>query len=95
MTRVLLSIALAALLAACATPSKGPDTGQVTKSLIPVPVACSADPGKKPDMVDTQGNITAAKNIVERSKLYAAGRQQHLDWEARLEAANGCKAGVK
>ncbi|MDR3512607.1 MAG: hypothetical protein P4L73_13310 [Caulobacteraceae bacterium] len=92
MTRAIIAAALCALLAACGTAS-GPDRVTIQQQLVPVAVACDADPGLRPAFADAPAAIAAAPNIFERAKLYAAGRQQHLDWEARLEASRtGCAA---
>lgn len=79
--------------AACANTGPRADRAVVQTSLVPVAVPCSADVGPTPDFVDTAAAIAAvpAGDIYNLAKLYAGGRQQHLEYEARLEAANaGC-----
>lgn len=91
MTRVLLVAALCGLLAACAT-HPAADRVMLRRQFVPVAEPCSADPGPPPAFADTPAAIAAARNIYERARLYAAARQQRLDWEARLVRANaGCR----
>jgi len=82
-----LALAATAFLAACAGPPK-PEPRIVTQTVeVPVPTPCAADPGPPPALPDTDAAIAAAPDIFQLAKLYAAGRQQRLDWEARLWAA--------
>jgi hypothetical protein len=93
MTRLFAGVALAALLAACATPknASAPDKVVVQQSKVAVAVACSADTGSQPAFADTTAAIRAAPNVFERAKLYAAGRQQRIARDAKLQAGNaGC-----
>lgn len=93
MTRPALSLLLCAALAGCATAPVASVPAIVQPSLVPIAEPCAIDPGPKPAFADPSAAIAAAPNIYERAKLYAAGRQQRLAWEARLEAANaGCRA---
>lgn len=93
MTRPALAIVLCAILAGCASAPTGPVSAIVQPSLVPIAEPCAIDPGPRPAFADEPAAIVAAPNVYERAKLYAAGRQQHLAWEARLEAANaGCRA---
>lgn len=80
-------------LAACGTTgTPQPDRVVVQKSYIPVPTPCAVDPGPEPAWFDTPSAIETAGTILDLAKIYAAGRQQHIDWEARLKAANaGCR----
>lgn len=87
-----LSAGLCLVLGACAH-GPGPASPTIQQVLVPVPQTCATDPGPRPVFPDETTAILAAPNIFERAKLYAAGRQARLDWEARLEAANaGCRA---
>lgn len=80
------------MLAACAHAPSGSAALTIQRVLVPVPQPCAADPGPKPSFPDEAAAILAAPNLFERAKLYSAGRQARLDWEARLEAANaGCR----
>jgi hypothetical protein len=83
-------------LAACAAgPRPAPNVVTQVETLA-VPEPCSASVAA-PDFPDTAEAIRAAPNIHERAKLYAAGRQLRIAYEAELAAAiAGCrKAGVR
>ena len=95
MTRAITAIGVALALAACGHVS-GPDHVTVQTSDIAIAKPCSVDPGKEPAWFDTDAAIAGAANIFDLAKIYAAGRHQHLDWEARLKAANhGCAVAPK
>jgi len=96
MRRLIAAMALAGVLAACGT-VPAPDHVVIQTVNVPVPVPCSVSPGAEPVWFDADAAIAAvpAGGILDLARLYAAGRQQHLDWEARLTAANsGCLASV-
>lgn len=79
------------IMAACVSSGPRPDKAVVQKSFVPIPVACSAKVGTKPDFADSQTAIAAATGIYPLAVLYAAGREQHYAYEAALEAAvAGC-----
>ena len=87
-----LAAALCLALAACASAGPRADKVTIQKELVPVATPCSADPGPKPDFADSTAAIANAGDIFVLATLYAAGRQQHYEYEARLEAANeGCR----
>lgn len=82
--RLAASLIAALLLSGCAT------DGIVVR--VPVPVPCAVDPGPDPVYVDSSENLQAAPNVFERVKLLLAGRQQRIDREQELKAANlGCR----
>jgi hypothetical protein len=91
----LAATALSAFLAACAThPQPGPDVVATKTVYVQVAVPCaSATKVARPDFADTAAAIAAipAGGILALAKFYAEGRQQHLAYEAELEAAvTGC-----
>lgn len=91
MTRLILAAVALACLAGCAAPS-GPPSPIIQRSYVPIAVPCSVDPGQEPVFADSTEAIIAAPNVLERAKIYAAGRQQRIAWEAHLAAvAAGCK----
>lgn len=88
-----MAMILCLCLGGCAHAPPAATAPVVQPVLVPLAQACAVDPGPRPDFPDQTAAILAAPNIFERAQLYAAGRQAHLDWEARLEAANaGCRA---
>lgn len=76
----------------CAAPARRPSS-LVQPVVLPVAQPCSADPGPAPAFVDTAAAIVAAPDVFVRAKIYAAGRQQRIAWEARLAAANAACRG--
>lgn len=85
-----LVIALAVMLASCASTPTEPHTRIIEKH-VPVAVPCKVDIGPDPAYPDTDANLKAAPDIFEAAKLYVAGRLMRMHREEELKAAHeGC-----
>lgn len=68
----------------------GCGTTQIVR--VPVPIPCSGEAPKKPDLVDTLERRQMDPNIEARVNRTLAGRLQRDQYIKELEAANsGCK----
>lgn len=86
-----LPLAIIALLGGCATDGCPEPGVEVHETRIPVAQPCDAKVSAKPTYPDTDAAITAAPNVAERARLYAAGRKLRQAREDELQAAvDGC-----